>query len=98
MMLRYEDLVEKTHQNLKRVCNFMGLDVSDSIIASAIANSTFDQMHKFDNRSFKFRSGKSKDFITELSQEDLDWVEQQCILNPLNPFYGYTYKESSEHI
>ena len=98
MMLRYEDLVENTHQELKRVCNFMGLDASDSIVTSAITNSTFDRMHKFDNRNFKFRSGKTKDFTTELSQEDLDWVEKQCILNPLNPFYGYTYKESSEDI
>ena len=90
MILKYEDLVENTHRELKRVCDFMGLKTSEDMLNSAIGSASFDQMHKFDTRSFKFRSGKSKDFVTELNREDLEWIEK-CIDESLDPSYGYNY-------
>ena len=91
MILRYEDLVENTYQELHRVLSFMQLSPSREVIESAIANSTFDKMQKFDKRSFKFGSGKPRDFSNSLDQEDLGWAEQY-ILNSLNPVYKYNYQ------
>lgn len=95
MMLRYEDLVENTHQELQRLCDFLKIQAPEHAIDLAISNSSFDKMHKFDNRSFKFRSGKAYDFKNELSRDDLEWIEQQ-IHQTLVPFYGYRYSTFSE--
>ena len=91
IMLRYEDLVENTHQELYRVLDFMKLSPSRDALESAINNSTFDKMQKFDRRSFKFGSGKPGDFSNNLERDDLVWAEQY-ILNSLNPDYQYNYQ------
>lgn len=94
MIIRYEDLVSDTLTELRRVFEFLELDVSDRNLTRSIQESSFDKMGRFDSRSFKFRSGKARDFRKELGEEDLQWIEGQ-LEGRLNPTYGYTNLLSS---
>ncbi|MGD1912645.1 MAG: sulfotransferase domain-containing protein [Rivularia sp. (in: cyanobacteria)] len=49
LLLRYEDLQQNTHKELRRVMNFVGIkEVSSEIIAEAVKYASFDNMHKME--------------------------------------------------
>ncbi len=94
MLIKYEDLQNDACQEISRVINFLNLPMlSRDILSSIVANSTFENMKKFDQQECKFTSQKNNDSIVfkELDKElDIKWINQE-INQYLNPIYNYNY-------
>jgi len=89
----YEALKQEALLEVRNICNFVGLECTDDIILKAINYSSFDNMKKIDNgegenllRRYKgnfgstpgrVRKGLVKGYLSELSAEDIEYVEEE---------------------
>lgn len=84
LLLRYEDLLQDTENEIKRLLNFINFEVSEQHIKSAINNSRFENLtslektkgvvykNKLKDKSSKFfRKGISGDWENTFTKEDL---------------------------
>lgn len=53
LLLRYEDMLLNTTEELKKIVNFLGTQVSDSDIQNAVVSSSFDNMSLLEKRYSK---------------------------------------------
>ena len=100
LRVRYEDMVGNPGGELKRVMNFLGLQVSERAIAAAVEYASLDNMKKLvaggDKQPgkvgelYKIRQGKTGTYKEKLSTEDLAFIEQQ-LQERLHPSYEYNY-------
>ena len=91
-IVRYEDLLVDTYSELEQVCHFFGLKPTPEMLERSIELASFRKMKKMDNigASHKVRQGRSGFYKEVLSDEDLDFIEQQ-LSQRLDPSYGYSY-------
>lgn len=91
--ITYEDLKEKPLDVMKTLCEFIGLECTEEQMKSAINYSSFDNMKKIDNgegenllQRYKgnfgstpgrVRKGLVKGYLSELSAEDIEYVEEE---------------------
>jgi len=61
LVVRYEDLLEKTQEKMEQICSFLDLDASSDRIQTAIKNNTKNEMRKKEDRAREgiFRSFRS---------------------------------------
>jgi len=52
LLLRYEDLRERTHSELERLCEFLELDPTTSELEDAVAFGSFDNMRRMEEEQF----------------------------------------------
>lgn len=109
LLLRYEDMVESPKRELKRVMEFLGLSISDEVIAKAVEFASLKKMKKIvtkgnqqsvttqkEKRGARHKIGKGKAgyYKEELAAEDIAFIEQQ-LHEKLNHEYGYNYFTNS---
>ena len=100
MIITYEDLQREMIKNLKRICNFIDVGITDNIIKNAIEQSSFNQMRnielekgrKYGDNNFIFtRSGmigEGKKAISRNRKIDR-FIEKEMKKNYLlDYFYG----------
>ena len=106
LLMRYEDIIDNPHRELKRVTDFLGFQVSDDILAEAVRYASFEKMRKreeksnkqpsdereplTDAESKKARKGKVGGFQEYLSTEEILFIEKNLSAR-LDPYYGYNY-------
>lgn len=104
LLLQYEKNKINTEQELKKVTNFLGLQVGSSSIQKAVNLASFENMRdKEINRisqnqqtqdinqaSLKMRKGKVSNYQDRLSSEDIEFIENK-LHHQLDPSYGYNY-------
>ena len=88
--LRYEDLRATTRDELRKICTFLELDRSDSMLDAIIKNCSFENMRKkeasgmWDKKKgwradgHFIRKGQSGDFEKELSPELTDFFNKEA--------------------
>ncbi len=58
-LLRYEDLRANTHEELRKLLNFMQIDASEETVAAAVEYSAYDNMKKMESREqFRLAGGR----------------------------------------
>ena len=85
IVLRYEDLLQDTESEMKKLLKFIDFEVSDKILKTAVDNSKFEKLSSLekkkgvayndklkDKTSKFFRKGTSGDWKTSFSKEDLE--------------------------
>ena len=88
IVVRYEDLLSSTHEQMVRIRDFMGLDRSDELIDRAIRGCTFDQMRRREEEyglhnmewpaGKRFvRKGQAGAFKTELPEAVTEYFESE---------------------
>jgi hypothetical protein len=81
--VRYEDLLARPHEEVKRVVGFLGATVNERIIGEMIAGSSFEALSGGrapgieDTASF-YRKGVQGDWPNHLTAEALQIVEEGC--------------------
>ena len=91
--ITYEQLKQDPVATLKELCSFVGIECEEGIIQTAVEYSSFNNMKKIDNgegenllRKYKgnfgvtpgrVRKGLVKGYLTELSKEDIEYVEKE---------------------
>lgn len=104
LLLRYEDLRKDTHNELKRLTDFLGLSVADVVISNAISRASFENMRqkeiarkssdtmdlKISEEHLKTRKAKLESYKEELSPEDIKFIDNK-LNRELDPSYGYNY-------
>ncbi len=90
MLVRYEDLCTDTAQMLRRIISFIGLPVEEDRIARAVEKSGFLSLQRRERESgFKeapantrsgrfFREGRSNQWRTEMSHEQISRLSDYC--------------------
>lgn len=105
LLLRYEDNRDNINRELKKVTDFLGLQVKDSAIDDAVNRASFENMRKMElkkksqkikdgeelkEESLKTRKGKVGSYQEKLSSEDIEFIENK-LERELDPSYGYNY-------
>lgn len=105
LVIRYEDLRKDTYTELKKIINFLGLNIPDKTIGDSIEYASFKNMRKMEAKGqsktlspgdyqntefYKTRKGKVGDFKENLSREQIASIEKE-INERLTPFLGYNY-------
>lgn len=67
LLLRYEDMTERTRTELTRVADFLGIDALPERIAEAVDRSSADQMRKLENIN-------ASAIVTKNSRQDVPFV------------------------
>lgn len=85
LLVRYEDLLERPLEELKRMVDFIGLDVTGEQLAQAIQDSSFSEMRRIDQtKGRKYNLTGTKDFVRkgkagswqdEFSAEDIAYLK-----------------------
>ena len=58
-LLRYEDLRANTHEELRRLLDFMQIDASEETVAAAVEYSSYENMKKMESRQqFRLAGGR----------------------------------------
>ncbi len=92
MVVRYEDLLSDTLKEMRRVCDFVGLERSDEILNKVIEGNTFSKMKKKAGKlkdlghpswrgdHFKqfFRKGQSSDYRDQMPEKLLKKFNQEA--------------------
>ena len=86
LLIRYEDMLQNTEAQLKKILIFIGLDFTDKTIHQAVEDSHFQRMRKRDQtegRKYNLtgtkdfvRKGKSGSWKSEFSREDIDFFKE----------------------
>lgn len=98
LLVRFEDLKSKSFNEIKRVCDFLKLNVDDKIIKKAIKYSSFEYLRDLESKFEKkllitkgtnfeikfFRNGNISQWKTMLNREKLNIIEKK---------YGYFMRE-----
>lgn len=90
LLVRFEDMKKDTIKEMKRIVDFLGVDVRDEVISAAVEYGSLENMKKLeqenafkdkrmkaggkDPNSFKVRKGKVGGFKEELSKKDIKYV------------------------
>lgn len=104
LLVRYEDLHENPHGELRRVLEFLEVQYREEVISEAVNYSAFDKMRKMekkgkadpklkpanpkDEESYKTRKGKVGGFWEYLNEEEIAYINR-LIDDTLSDFYGY---------
>jgi hypothetical protein len=103
MLLRYEDMVDDTAIQLKRVLDFVGLNDATGLIDKAVRCCSFAKMQETeklgmykrfrvidpdDPETWRVRQGKVGGYIDYMSAEDLRYAN--TMMQELNSFFGYS--------
>ncbi|NEP21579.1 sulfotransferase domain-containing protein [Moorena sp. SIO3I6] len=104
LLVRYEDIHENPHQELRIVLDFLGVQYRDEVINEAVNYSSFEKMRnmektqKFDlklkpanledEESYKTRKGKVGGFAEYLNEKEIAYINH-LINDTLSDFYGY---------
>jgi len=105
IVIKYEDLKNDAANELKKIFDFVKIEVKNEIIDQAVAYGSFDNMRKMemagvikdyrmkpgnvnDPNSFRTRKGKVGGYKEELSEEDINYMEE-LMSKKLNPFFDY---------
>lgn len=93
LLVTYEGLANSPEKELAKICHFMKIDVSSTIIESAINNSSFDAMRKIEEKkgrkygdpTFRFtRSGKIGEGVFHIADEKLNrYIVGELARSPL---------------
>ncbi len=108
LLIRYEDLLSNTEKELTKVIQFLGWEKSEKELKRAVNNSSFSQMSKLEDtkgrpfktkedeaQSSKFvRSGKSGDWKSTFSSDDLIFLKEEC--GEISSKFGYEIRLESE--
>ena len=92
LVIRYEDMLLDTYAELRKVVQFLAWEISDVKLSEAIKKSSFKEMFRLENEkgrpfrseedksgSSKFvRSGKSGEWKSYFSKEDLEFLRSEC--------------------
>jgi hypothetical protein len=101
LLIKYEDMKENTFRELKNVCDFFEIKVSDSQVKKAVKKSEFNNLRKMEkkvenqasvlkNSSKKikfFRKGESNQWKKSLNDEQINTIEEKFYKNL--KFLGY---------
>ena len=105
LLIRYEDMKENTCGELRRVIDFLGLQISNEIIYNAVGSASFDNMKKMEQENtynikvfqntnnaevYKTREGKAGNYKKHLDSEAIAFIEKE-LNDRLDPDYGYNY-------
>lgn len=104
LLIRYEDLRNNEVASFKKIISFLDLKMDDATLENVVSESTFEKMKKLadkretstdillptnkDPNSAKVRRGKVGGYLTELSDDDLHFVNGA--MSKLNKVYGYS--------
>ena len=92
LYIRYEDLLENTAKELKRICEFIGIERDDELIKRIATGSTFDKMKqkakKYDGLGHSrwqgekgqefFRKGKSGTYKEEMPENLIEYFTEKA--------------------
>jgi hypothetical protein len=88
LIVRYEDLLSTPFSELKRIAEFIGINVSDEVIAESIESSSFEKMRQIDQtKGRKYNLTGTKDFVRigkagtwrdEFSKEDIEYFKENA--------------------
>lgn len=95
LRVHYEDLRRNTGQEVKKIYEWLGLDVDDSEVQRIVEVNEFDTLKKTKKTSFNdsfepegfFRQGKVDEWKNELSKSDIRVIEYLC--KDLMEDFGY---------
>lgn len=89
ILLRYEDLLRDTENEMKKLLNYIGFEVKESALKLAIENSSFDRLRSLEDKkgvayadrlkdksSKFFRKGTSGDWKSAFTPEELKRFEE----------------------
>jgi hypothetical protein len=87
--IRYEDMRSDTFKVLTKIYTLLGHEIPGEVLNQAIELSSFENMKKLEAEyknsgdfrfpEFKFvRKGKSGDYLTEISEEDLKFINEKA--------------------
>jgi hypothetical protein len=104
LLVRYEDLHENPHHELRRVLDFLGVSHRDEVINEAVNCCSFEKMRNLektqqfdmklkpanpeDEESYKTRKGKVGGFVEYLNEQEIAYINR-LINETLSDFYGY---------
>ncbi|MDY7008251.1 MAG: sulfotransferase domain-containing protein [Cyanobacteriota bacterium] len=107
LLVRYEDLKENTHREVKNIVKFIGLEIPDKIINTAIEYASFDNMRKMEaqgqSKSGVLKAGNPQDSESYKTRKgkvggfkEYLSVEEIALIEKeindnLDPFFGYNY-------
>jgi hypothetical protein len=100
LFIKYENLLENT-MDLKRIINFLNVDVSDESIERIYQESTSSKMREKEKKNqlvgfsdfgkevnkLKVRKAIKGSYLTELTFEDIIFCNKE--MEKLNPYFGY---------
>jgi len=101
LLIKYENLLGSA-DDLKRMIEFLSIDVSDELIERVYKESTADKMREKELKNqlkgfsdfgkgankLKVRKARKGSYLTELSEEDIEFCNME--IRKLNPYFGYT--------
>ena len=86
LLVRYEDLLSNPEAELRKMVDFIGIDISNDVITHAVEVSRFDKMREIDQtKGRKYNLTGTKDFVRkgkagtwqdEYSQEDIAYFKE----------------------
>ena len=100
LVIKYENLLENT-VDLKKVINFLNVDLSDESIERIYQESTARKMREKEKKNqlegfsdfgketnkLKVRKARKGSYLTELTFEDISFCNKE--MERLNPYFGY---------
>jgi hypothetical protein len=89
LLVRYEDLLNDLHTQLVRICEYVGLERNDDLIARVITGSSFEAMQrnektfgrydpKWPKEQMFIRKGKSDRYLDEIPYDLVGWFEVEA--------------------
>ncbi len=100
LLIKYENLLNGT-DDLKKIINFLSIDVHDELLERIYKESTADKMREKELKNqlegfsdfgketnkLKVRKARKGSYRSELSSEDITFCNKE--MEKLNPFFGY---------
>ena len=100
-LIKYEDLLQSGVEELRKINDYLCLNIPTSEIEKVYKNSSAKKMRKKEienqldgfkdfgkeKNQLKVRNAKIGDYTNELSKEDVDYCN--LIMNELNPYFDY---------
>jgi len=91
LVVRYEDLQSNTQGTLRKICDHIGLDISDDILARASTISTKKDMEELmDEEGEKIVNTQSRNDLDWYSEQDMNFLRKTCN-KYLKYNFGYKY-------
>ena len=101
LLIKYENLLEDT-EDLKKVINFLDVDLSNESIERVYQESTAHKMREKEKKNqlrgfsdfgkemnkLKVRKAREGSYLNELSSKDIAFCNKE--IKKLNPYFGYT--------
>jgi len=97
LVLRYEDLRADTEKEMKKVFDYLGMDVSDETVREVIRFASLDNMKdmelKKDAKAVKISSGIVRNYLKYFDDNDYTYIKDK--LAGLKNSFGYEYSVRS---